>query len=213
MSLDTQARRLAVFASGRGSNFEALLKASREDSCPCRPVCVLSDRQRAPVLDLARRAGLEARAFGPACWRQENPACEPVIRWLKEQHVELIALAGFLKRVPEAILAAWPERILNIHPALLPRFGGAGMYGEHVHRAVHEAGDTVSGATVHLVNRNYDEGRILAAVQVDIADCTGPEEIAARVLEVEHRLYPEALARFCRNEFQNLKRTTIDADS
>ncbi len=200
MTDHSPALRLAVFASGRGSNFEAILRASRQEGYPCRPVCVLSDRRSAPVLKTAREAGLAARAFGPACWRKEEPRAKPVIEWLREERVEAIALAGFLRLLPAELLAAWPGKVLNVHPALLPAYGGPGMYGMRVHHAVYEAGEETSGATIHRVDEIYDHGEILAQASVDIRDCRNAQEVADRVLEIEHTLYPETLARFCRGE-------------
>ena len=112
--------------------------------------------------------------------------------------IDLIALAGYLRLVPAAVLKRYPDRIVNIHPALLPKHGGKGMYGSNVHRAVLAAGESVSGATVHYVNENYDEGRIIAQREVPVLPDDTPESLAARVLAVEHLLYPDALEQVAR---------------
>jgi len=114
---------------------------------------------------------------------------------MKEHQVDIILLAGYMRKVPDAIVAAFPERMLNIHPALLPKFGGDGMYGIHVHTAVLEAGETETGATVHFVNEEYDKGAILLQRTVPILPDDTPETLAARVLECEHALYPDALEK------------------
>lgn len=187
-------RRLAVFASGGGSNFQSILASWKAGGHPLEPVALLADRPSAPVLDKARAAGLDTAVFGKGCWSEDAPRLREVLDWLQERSVDVVALAGFLRRVPPELVAAFRGRMLNIHPALLPAFGGAGMYGHFVHEAVWRAGCRVSGATVHLVDEAYDRGPILLqrAVALDAAD--GPAEIAGRVLQVEHELYPEALA-------------------
>jgi folate-dependent phosphoribosylglycinamide formyltransferase PurN len=116
---------------------------------------------------------------------------------LEAHAVDVILLAGYLKLVPPAVVARYPRRILNIHPALLPAFGGKGMYGLHVHRAVVEAGVPESGATVHFVDERYDEGRVLAQRRLPVHPGDTPEQLAARVLEIEHVLYPAAVDHVC----------------
>lgn len=177
--------RIAVFASGTGSNLEALFEAlgDRDDAAI---VLVVSDRSGAKALDRARRRDVEAAVIDPGDARA-------MVTLLEDRDVDWIVLAGYLKRVPTDVVARWRNRILNVHPALLPRFGGKGMYGRHVHRAVLEAGETVSGATVHLVDEEYDRGPIVAQRQVPVEPDDTAESLAERVLEVEHRLLPEVV--------------------
>jgi phosphoribosylglycinamide formyltransferase-1 len=193
-------RRLAVFASGGGSNFQAILASWRAGLHPLEPVALVADRGGAGALDRARAAGLEACVFGKGCWGGEAPRAGELLDWLRARQVDAVALAGFLRRVPPALVAAFRGRMLNIHPALLPSFGGEGMWGHHVHEAVWRAGCRVSGATIHLVDEAYDRGPILLQRAVELDGADGPDEIAARVLEVEHSLYPEALALLGRGE-------------
>jgi formyltetrahydrofolate-dependent phosphoribosylglycinamide formyltransferase len=175
--------RVAVCISGRGSNLQALSEAfppGRE----AEVVLVLSNRADAPGLEYARRRGIPAEALNHY---------EDAVEWLGflERHqVEFIVLAGYLKLVPAAVVARFRGRIINIHPGLLPRFGGPGMYGRRVHEAVLASGATTSGATVHLVDEAYDRGEILAQQPVPVRPGDTPESLAARVLEVEHRLLP-----------------------
>jgi len=117
---------------------------------------------------------------------------------LDSADIDLIALAGYLRLIPPAVIKRYPGRILNIHPALLPKFGGKGMYGLHVHRAVIEAGEKVSGATVHYVDEKYDQGRIVAQREVPVLPADTPETLAARVLAVEHEIFPAALEQVAR---------------
>ncbi|MEO8140379.1 MAG: phosphoribosylglycinamide formyltransferase [Gemmatimonadota bacterium] len=178
--------RVAVCVSGRGSNLVALLDAL-SGSSRARVVLVLSNRADAPALDRARERGIEAQAF-----TDHRDASEWVAR-LEEQQVDLVVLAGYLKLVPADVIKAYRNRILNIHPALLPEFGGPGMYGHHVHEAVLARGATVSGATVHLVDEQYDRGAILAQARVPVLPDDTAETLAARVLRAEHQLLPAAV--------------------
>jgi formyltetrahydrofolate-dependent phosphoribosylglycinamide formyltransferase len=177
---------VAVAASGRGSNLEALLRALGPDA-PARVVLVLSDRPDAPALRRAMERGVPGVVLGDASSSDE---------WLGalEPHgVDLVVLAGYLKLVPSGVVARYRDRIINVHPALLPSFGGAGMYGRRVHEAVLASGARESGATVHLVDEAYDRGAILAQARVPVLPGDDAERLAARVLEAEHRLLPAAV--------------------
>jgi phosphoribosylglycinamide formyltransferase-1 len=175
--------RVAVAVSGRGSNLEALLRALGADA-PARVVLVLSNRPDAAALERARAHGIPAEALTDSADGAE---------WLDRlarREVDLLVLAGYLKLVPAAVIARFRDRVLNVHPALLPGFGGRGMYGHHVHEAVLASGARESGATVHLVDEVYDRGRILARARVPVLPEDTPDTLAARVLAVEHRLLP-----------------------
>jgi phosphoribosylglycinamide formyltransferase-1 len=187
--------RAAVFASGGGTNFQALLDHQRPAGS-WEIVLLISDRADAGALARAERAGV-ATALVPTKGRDLADVGREMLGLLEAHAVDVILLAGYLKLVPPEVVAQYPSRILNIHPALLPAFGGKGMYGMHVHRAVLEAGEAESGATVHFVDEEYDRGRILAQRRVPVRKGDTPEELAARVLEVEHRLYPDAVDHLC----------------
>ena len=175
--------RVAVAVSGRGSNLEALLRALVADA-PARVVLVVSNRADAAALDRARDHGVPAEVL-------LNPAdANEWLESLARHRVDLLVLAGYLKLVPAAVIARYRDRILNVHPALLPAFGGRGMYGHHVHEAVLASGARESGATVHLVDEVYDRGRTLAQARVPVLPGDTAETLAARVLVVEHRLLP-----------------------
>jgi phosphoribosylglycinamide formyltransferase 1 len=188
--------RTAVFASGGGSNLQALIDrfatASEVDI-----VLVVSDRADAGALRRAETAGIRARHIAVRGRPPHEVAAETTDA-LHAHGVELIALAGYLRLVPADVTRSWRGRILNIHPALLPSFGGQGMYGLRVHEAVLAAGCAVTGATVHLVDERYDEGRILAQWPVPVLAADTPERLAARVLAVEHQLYPAVVAALAR---------------
>ena len=174
--------RLAVAISGRGSNLAALLAALPAGG-PAEVALVLSNRAAAG-LELARERGIPALVLAdPADGREWLDA-------LAAHRADLIVLAGYLKLVPPEVVERYRGRIINIHPALLPAFGGPGMYGRRVHEAVLASGAAASGATVHLVDEVYDRGRVLAQARVPVLRGDTPDTLAARVLEIEHRLLP-----------------------
>lgn len=195
--------RVAVFASGGGSNLQALLDRFGADGDPngvARIALVVSDRPTAGALDRARRAGVLAKVIDPTGLDSDAQA-RSILESLRAERIDLVILAGYIRLIPEAVVREYRDRILNIHPSLLPAFGGKGMYGARVHRAVLEAGCRVSGATVHRVDERYDTGPILAQWPVPVLPDDTPETLAARVLRVEHRLLPaavEAVARALR---------------
>jgi phosphoribosylglycinamide formyltransferase 1 len=178
--------RIAVAISGRGSNLEALLRAMETDG-PADIVLVITDKAEAPGLQHARRRGIPVTvlsdAADPQAWLQS----------LHEKRIDLLVLAGYLKLVPAGVVAAYRGRIMNTHPSLLPAFGGKGMYGERVHRAVLASGARETGVTIHLVDEAYDRGPILAQSRVPVREGDTAERLAARVLEAEHRLLPAAV--------------------
>lgn len=180
--------RVAVAASGRGSNLAALLHHFGPGA-PARVVLVVSNRPEAGALALAREHGV------PTAVLADPSDGEAWLMALRAHRVDLLVLAGYLKLVPPAVVRAWAGRIINVHPALLPRHGGPGMYGSRVHQAVLAAGDRETGATVHLVDEEYDRGAVLAQARVPVVPGDTPEAVAARVLAVEHRLLPEAVRR------------------
>ncbi len=179
------AARVAVFASGGGTNLEALFEAL--DAHPTAEITlVVSDRDRAFALERATRRGVATAIV-------THDDGESIIELLETHAIDWVVLAGYLRIIPPAVVQRYRGRMLNIHPALLPKFGGAGMYGERVHAAVLEAGESESGATVHLVDELYDHGPIVAQRKVKVKPDDTPERLAARVLEVEHELLPEVV--------------------
>lgn len=184
--------RLVILASGSGSNAARIMAHFARPDAPAAVVAVFSDRRAAGVHARARAAGVPAVYLDKAT--RERPG--GLRDALAAYRPDLIALAGYLRLVPEDVLAAYPARVVNIHPALLPKYGGPGMYGHHVHTAVHAASEAYSGITVHLADARYDEGRALFQATVALAGADGPDEIAARVLALEHRHYPLVLERY-----------------
>lgn len=186
--------RLAVLASGGGSNAEAIWKHF-QDHPFIEVAWIGSNRKDAGVLEKAEAAGIPFGSFSRADW--SLGAEGPVGEHLQSLGVRWLALAGFLWQVPSSLLGMFGDRIVNIHPSLLPAFGGPGMYGHHVHEAVHRAflaGQTAqTGITIHRVNERYDEGPILFQARLEIEDEDTPASLAARVLRLEHRYYPQIL--------------------
>lgn len=186
---------IAIFASGSGTNAEAIMNHFSDSYCG-RVALLLSNRADAYALRRAERFGVPSAVFS----REEF--CDPdgkVASLLREYHINFIVLAGFLWLVPSFLTANYAGRIVNIHPALLPKFGGKGMYGEHVHRAVIDSGETESGITIHLVNERYDSGDILFQAAVPVTPDDTPESLAAKIHALEHRHFPAIIERTIQN--------------
>ena len=183
--------RVAVLASGAGSNLQALLDylAALGERRAADVVLVASDRAGAGALDRARQAGIRAETLASA----RHPEGAPLDALLDPETVDLVVLAGYLKLVPAEITRRFAGRMLNVHPAPLPRFGGAGMYGVHAHRAVLSSGATMSGVTAHVVDEVYDHGATLAHWPVPVLPGDDEHTLAARVLRAEHLLYPRVV--------------------
>ena len=185
----------AVFASGSGTNLQALLDHETANG-PYRIVVVISERESAEALVRAEAAGRIARVIEVTGRPSEEVASE-TLALLESLDVEAIFLAGYLRLIPSAVVAAYTRRILNVHPALLPAFGGKGMYGERVHEAVLASGAEVSGATVHYVDEKYDQGTNVGQWSVRVFPGDDVRALAARILSVEHRLYPAVADHVC----------------
>ena len=218
---------VAVFASGSGSNLQAILDYHASLDAPrWRVELVVSDQGDAKALERARRAGIRSR-FLPVSGRSYRDVAGETLSLLRSADIGFIALAGYLRLIPARVVGAFRERMVNIHPALLPAFGGKGMYGMRVHEAVLAAGARVTGPTVHFVDEEYDRGPIIAQWPVPVRTGDSPGTLAGRVLRVEHLLYPRvvdqfgrALARGCRptpfsppgNAFLAYSRAAVDVE-
>lgn len=180
-------KRIAVFASGNGTNTEGIVNYF-EDSELARVSVIFCNRKNAGVVDRARLLGVRCIVFGKDALQNGE-----VLAKLKEHRIDMIVLAGFLLKVPSEILQKYPDRVINLHPALLPDYGGEGMYGMHVHEAVVENEEEETGITIHYVNDDYDEGEIIfqETVEVDYEDT--PEDVQYKVQQLEHKHYPEVI--------------------
>jgi len=185
--------KLAILISGRGSNMEALLKAAAAPDYPAEPVLVLSNRPDALGLETALEAGVPALAIDHKAYGKDREAFERAIdAALTEAGTEIIALAGFMRVLTPWFVEKWQGRMINIHPSLLPKYKGL-----DTHQRALDAGDAEAGATVHWVSPGVDDGEIIQQASLPILPGDTPDSLAARLLPVEHRLYPEALARAC----------------
>lgn len=181
--------RIAVLASGGGSNLQALIDYFAGEAASVGAITfVASDRERAGALDRARAAGITTAVI------RDPRNSDDVLALLETANTDVLVLAGYLKLVPAAVVRAFRGRILNVHPALLPSFGGPGMYGRHIHEAVLEHGVTLTGVTVHFVDEVFDRGPIIAQWPVPVHEGDNVSLVAARVLLAEHRLLPSCVA-------------------
>lgn len=194
--------RIAVLISGRGSNMIALHEAIARGEVGARIECVISSSSTAAGVGWAQNHGLPVHVVDFKSFADEASLAAHLIGLLQQHGVQLVVLAGFLKKIPDDMVRAFANRIINIHPALLPAFGGQGMYGRHVHAAVLEYGCKVSGATVHIVTHEYDAGPPVLQECLQVRDEDTPETLAARILKVEHRLLPKAVDLFARDRIR-----------
>ena len=192
--------KLGFLVSGSGTNMQAIVDACRDGRLPAEPVVAVGNNSRSRALERARRQ--EIRAFHLSSRTHPDPDAldAAIASVLGRCGADLVCLAGYMKLVGPRTLRAFEGRVLNIHPALLPKYGGRGFYGRAVHEAVLAAGESESGATVHLVDELYDHGPVLARARVPVLAGDTPEALAARVLEQEHRLFPDTLRRIAAGE-------------
>lgn len=189
--------RLAILASGSGSNAENIIRFFSTEK-RVEIGLIISNRSEAQVHQRAERLGVPSITLSRETLTNGNALAQI----LKNERIDFIILAGYLLKIPEALIHAYPNRIINIHPALLPKYGGKGMYGNFVHQAVVDAKETESGITIHLVNENYDEGSIVFQAKCPVFAEDSAEDVAARVHELEYRHYPEVIRLLLHKEFE-----------
>lgn len=194
--------RIGALASHEGTTLQAILDACADGSLAARVVAVLSNNSDAGALRRARAAGAEALHLSSKTHPDAEVLDGAMTNALLERGVEVVMLAGYMKKLGRQLLSRYQGRILNTHPALLPKFGGQGMYGMRVHEAVLRAGEVESGSSVHLVDAEYDTGRVLAQAQVPVMSGDTPESLAARVQERERRLVVAVLNQVAKGELQ-----------
>lgn len=181
-------KHIAIFASGGGSDAEAIIRYMK-DIDDINVNLIISNKGRAGVIQRALNHHINTHIISRTSFYES----EDILGLLQEYHIDWIILAGFLWLVPAYLIEAYPDRILNIHPALLPKYGGKGMYGMNVHKAVKENKDTVSGMTIHYVNQEYDKGKHVFQATTELSPDDTPEDIAAKVLKLEHKYYPQVI--------------------
>ena len=183
--------RIAIFASGSGTNAEEIFKYFQHHPS-IKVVLLLTNNPEAYALLRAKKFGVETKIFNKSQFRESDE----VLHWLKEANVTHVVLAGFLWLVPKNLTDKYPHKIINIHPALLPKYGGKGMYGAKVHEAIKNAGDRETGITIHEVNEKYDEGKILFQASCEVLLSDSPEQIAIKVHQLEHAHYPKVIEKW-----------------
>jgi phosphoribosylglycinamide formyltransferase-1 len=182
-------RKIAIFASGSGTNAENIIRHFSESNV-AKVDLILTENKEAFVLTRAKNLGVLAHIF-----TLDELKSGVVKNLIFKRGVDFIVLAGFLKMIPLNLIQAYPDRIVNIHPALLPNFGGKGMYGINVHKAVIDAGETESGISIHLVNEHYDKGDIVFQAKCPVLPCDNPETLAERIHALEYEFYPIVIER------------------
>jgi phosphoribosylglycinamide formyltransferase-1 len=183
-------KKIAIFASGSGSNAQRITEYFSHHSS-IRVQLILTNNPKAFVIERARKLGVEHVVFS----REEFYQTDAIVDILRLNEIDLVVLAGFLWLIPTNLLRAFSGRIINIHPALLPKYGGKGMYGMRVHEAVIAAGEEESGITIHYVNEKYDEGLTLFQAKCKIEKEDTPEDLAGKIHELEHRYFPEVVEK------------------
>ncbi|CAM0912244.1 unnamed protein product [Alopecurus aequalis] len=190
-------KRLAVFVSGGGSNFRSIHEAALGGEVNGDVVALVTDKPGCGGAEFARCNGIPVVVFPKSKSAPEGVSTDELLNFLRDLKVDFILLAGYLKLIPGKLVQAYPRSMLNIHPSLLPAFGGKGYYGLKVHKAVIASGARYSGPTVHFVDEQFDTGRTLAQRVVPVLANDTPEQLAARVLHEEHQIYVEAVAALC----------------
>lgn len=188
-------KNIAIFASGSGTNAENIIRYFQENDL-IRVALVLSNRSDAYVLERAHRLQVPSEVFLKEDW----VSGEQILALLHEYHIDFIVLAGFLVRVPERLLHAYPDKIINIHPALLPKYGGKGMYGDRVHEAVVAAGEKESGITIHYINEHYDEGNTIFQATCPVLSTDSPDDVAKKVHALEYEHFPQIIEQVLNNK-------------
>jgi phosphoribosylglycinamide formyltransferase-1 len=183
-------KKLAIFASGNGTNAERIADYFAENK-EVAVSLILTNKKNAGVIERAKRLGIEVVVFD----RHTFYETDSIISLLKKHNIHLVVLAGFLWLVPQNILHEYRNRIVNIHPALLPKYGGKGMFGHHVHEAVIASGDKTSGITIHFVNEKYDEGQVIFQKEVEIDPGDTPDMLAQKIHGLEYRYFPEVIEK------------------
>ena len=197
-------KHIAIFASGKGSNAEAIIKYfSTHPSI--KVALVITNNPEAGVLKVASQHKIISAIVTKEGLENKNQ----ILGILSALQIEFLVLAGFLQLIPQYLLQTFPKRIVNIHPALLPKYGGKGMYGLNVHRAICEAGEKESGISIHYVNENYDEGELIFQKKIALGENQTPEALADKILELEHHWYPQVIERLLSNQTTDTQVVTL----
>ncbi|MFP8487917.1 phosphoribosylglycinamide formyltransferase [Gracilimonas sp. Q87] len=194
---------LVVFASGSGTNFQSLIDAIAKRELSAKIHGLITDKPDIGSIERAKKHGIPHKVINPDSFKNESQFADALLEQLSTWDTDLIVLAGYLKKIPLKVIENYKNRILNIHPSLLPKYGGKGFYGLNVHKAVIENKESVSGCTVHLVNEEFDKGPILAQTEVSVQPDDSPKSLADRILKQEHKLLPATVEKYL-NRLQNI---------
>jgi phosphoribosylglycinamide formyltransferase-1 len=190
----TNPKNIAILASGSGSNAEKIIQYFKNHK-EINVTCLITNNENAGAIERAEKANVPSKYFSKSDF--EHPAL--ILQYLKSNNVDFIVLAGFLLKIAPEIIAEYPNRIINIHPALLPKYGGKGMYGHYVHEAVIINKEEESGITIHLINENYDEGEVIFQAKCSISPQMGAKQLSAKVQQLEHQHFPKVIEEFVEN--------------
>ncbi len=199
-------KRIAVFASGGGTDFQSIIDANEKDKF-CEISCLIASKEGIGAIERAQKHGIKTAVFSKSRYPDIDELYKELTYLLNINRVDYIVLAGWLKIIPESFIKTFEDRIINIHPSLIPAFCGAGFYGLKVHKAVIDYGAKVSGCTVHFVNEVPDGGAIIAQTAVNVEDSDTPESLQARILQEEHRLLPYCVKKLCEGKIIKNGRT------
>jgi len=191
----------AIFASGGGSNFQALIDRREAGDLHADLALLVGNNSAAPAFERARKQGIKALHLAMSHFPDEASYSTKLLSVLREHAIELVVLAGYMKKIPATVVAEYMNRIVNIHPALLPAFGGTGLYGDKVHQAVLDYGAKVSGITIHFVDEHYDHGPIICQKTVEVLDSDDAHSLAQRVLALEHGTYWKVVEAIAKGAF------------
>ena len=189
-------KNIVVFASGSGTNFQSIIDAVQRGEISANISGLITSKKGIGAINRAVENDIPVSVINPVKLESEIEFGNELLHQLEEWNTDLIALAGYLKKIPVIVIARYQDRILNIHPSLLPKYGGKGFYGTNVHKAVIKAQENESGCTVHIVNEKFDDGPILAQSVVPVQKDDTPEELAGRILKEEHKLYPKTIQKY-----------------
>ena len=192
-------KKIAIFVSGRGSNFQSIYSKILAGDIPAKVCLVISNNSNCGAINFSVRNGIETLIINDTLIPNINEQKDILLNGLHKKEIDFIILAGYVKMIPEGVIKKYHQKIINIHPSLLPKFGGKGYYGMKVHEAVIQSGIKETGASVHFVDEHYDHGPVVANKRIEVLESDTAESLAARVLKVEHDLYPEVVKALCEN--------------
>ena len=193
-------KKIVVFASGTGSNFRKIKEFIDNKKIKGNIVLLISNNPKCGAVEFSKLNNIDYKIINDFRYKNEENKNHEYELVLKSYKTELILLAGFMKKIPDNIISIYKNKIMNIHPSMLPKYGGSGFYGMKVHREIIKNKENNTGATVHFVNEQYDKGPIIIQKQIKVQNSDTPKSLASRVLKVEHEIYPKAVKAFCSNK-------------